>query len=160
MKTKKKRSKEISIMIIVCIIIVVITATILLNKKQNKHQNQTTPNANENQKQSYVQEMEDGVKLNKNTKLNTAKEVDGYIITNIQLTTKDGMTTLLADVTNKTGAKTKLRTVYITLLDEKQAELVKVTGIIDALDVEETTQLNISMTSDYVNAYDFKAELK
>ena len=70
------------------------------------------------------------------------------------------MTTLLADVTNNTGAVTNVQTVDITLIDYNGNELTTVTGIIDALEVGATTQLNIAMTSDYINAYDFRITLK
>ena len=66
------------------------------------------------------------------------------------------MTTLLADVKNNTGNKTGVQMVDITLLDQDGKELTTVTGIIDGLEVGDTTQLNIMMTSDYINAYDFK----
>ena len=80
------------------------------------------------------------------------------MITNIQLTTKDGMTTLLADVTNNSGASTEVRPVQITLLKQDGSELVTVTGIIDKLEVGGTTQLNIAMTSNYIEAYDFQVK--
>ena len=66
------------------------------------------------------------------------------------------MTTLLADVINNTGSKTEVQTVDITLLDNNGQELTTVTGIISELEAGATTQLNIAMTSDYINAYDFR----
>ena len=69
------------------------------------------------------------------------------------------MTTLLADVTNNTGSKTEVQTVDITLLDNNGQELTTVTGIISELEAGATTQLNIAMTSDYINAYDFKVTM-
>ena len=47
----------------------------------------------------------------------------------------------------------------ITLLDYEGNELTTVPGIIKELEVGETTQLNISLTSDYVNAYDFRVKV-
>ena len=121
------------------------------NTSNRTNQNTSTP--------SYVEEIDSGVKINKSTKLNEAKEISGYQITNIQLTTESGMTTLLADVTNNTGAKTEVQTVDITLLDNNGQELTTVTGIISELEAGATTQLNIAMTSDYINAYDFKVTI-
>ena len=69
------------------------------------------------------------------------------------------MTTLLADVINNTGSKTEVQTVDITLLDNDGQELTTVTGIISELEAGATTQLNIAMTSDYINAYDFKVTI-
>ena len=143
-------------MILKLLVLVIIN----INNNNNKTENITPQGQEEQNTESYVEEIETGLKINKSTKLNEAKEVQGLKITNIQLSTKDGMTTLLADVINNSGTKTSLKTVEITLIDKEGNELTKVTGIIDSLDVGESKQLNIGMTSDYVNAYDFKVEIK
>ena len=159
----KKREK----ILLICVIIIFVLGMILIGlnifKNKNVKQNDIENNnieKNNDKKESYVEQMEDGTKINKNKKLNEAKKIDGLTITNIQLTTKDGMTTLLADVINNSNVKTKLKTVDIVLLDKNGKELTKLVGIINALEVGATTQLNISMTSDYVNAYDFKVLIK
>ena len=147
----KKSAKIVIILIIVLLVILIF----LIQRNFNRNDGEVSPGQN-NTVDSYVEEIEAGVKINKSTKLNEAKDVNGLLITNIQLTTESGMTTLLADVTNNTGSRTEVQTVNITLLDYDGKELTTVTGIIDGLEVEATTQLNIAMTSDYINAYDFK----
>ena len=159
-KNKKKITLNPLIILIVIAVIIAIIVIININNNNNKTENITPQGQEEQNTESYVEEIETGLKINKSTKLNEAKEVQGLKITNIQLSTKDGMTTLLADVINNSGAKTSLKTVEITLIDKEGNELTKVTGIIDSLDVGESKQLNIGMTSDYVNAYDFKVEFK
>ena len=159
-KNKKKITLNPLIILIVIAVIIAIIVIININNNNNKTENITPQGQEEQNTESYVEEIETGLKINKSTKLNEAKEVQGLKITNIQLSTKDGMTTLLADVINNSGAKTSLKTVEITLIDKEGNELTKVTGIIDSLDVGESKQLNIGMTSDYVNAYDFKVEIK
>ena len=158
-ENKKKNVLKPFILLIIILLIILIIAIISINKN-NKNPEKNISNGEENKVESYVEEIETGLKINKSTKLNEAKEVQGLKITNIQLSTKDGMTTLLADVINNSGTKTALKTVEITLIDKEGNELTKVTGIIDSLDVGERKQLNIGMTSDYVNAYDFKVEFK
>ena len=158
-ENKKKNVLKPFILLIIILLIILIIALISINKN-NKNPEKNISNGEENNVESYVEEIETGLKINKSTKLNEAKEVQGLKITNIQLSTKDGMTTLLADVINNSGTKTSLKTVEITLIDKEGNELTKVTGIIDSLDVGESKQLNIGMTSDYVNAYDFKVEFK
>ena len=147
----KKSAKIVIILIIVLLVILIF----LIQRNFNRNDGEISPGQN-NTVDSYVEEIEAGVKINKSTKLNEAKDVNGLLITNIQLTTESGMTTLLADVTNNTGSRTEVQTVNITLLDYDGKELTTVTGIIDGLEVGATTQLNIAMTSDYINAYDFK----
>ena len=158
-ENKKKNVLKPFILLIIILLIILIIALISINKN-NKNPEKNISNGEENKVESYVEEIETGLKINKSTKLNEAKEVQGLKITNIQLSTKDGMTTLLADVINNSGTKTALKTVEITLIDKEGNELTKVTGIVDSLDVGDNKQLNIGMTSDYVNAYDFKVEFK
>lgn len=159
-KNKKKITLNPLIILIVIAVIIAIIVIININNNNNKTENITPQGQEEQNTESYVEEIETGLKINKSTKLNEAKEVQGLKITNIQLSTKDGMTTLLADVINNSGTKTSLKTVEITLIDKEGNELTKVTGIVDSLDVGDSKQLNIGMTSDYVNAYDFKVEIK
>ena len=158
-KKSNKNNKMIKSIMILLVIILAIIGIVFLVKNNSKEDEQNQNNETTT-RPSYVEEIESGVKINKSTKLNEAKEVSGYQITNIQLTTESGMTTLLADVTNNTANKTGVQMVDITLLDEDGKELTTVTGIIDELEAGEKTQLNIAMTSDYVNAYDFRVNLK
>lgn len=159
-KGKINKNQVIRIIILLIVIIIGIVICIsLLNLKQDTNNN-VTGNDTDEEKESYVEEIENGIKINKSNKLNEAKSVDGLLITNIQLTTKDGMTTLLADVSNNSAQKSNLKMIEIILLDKDGKELTRVNGIIDELEVNEKTQLNIAMTSDYIEAYDFKVEVK
>lgn len=157
MKEKRKNNKRVVILLII-VVFLIILVTFLFSKNVDEQNNENVAKVN-NVEESYVEEIEAGVKINKSTKLNEAKEVNGLLVTNIQLTAESGITTLLADVTNNTGNRTEAKVVNITLLDYEGQELTTVTGIIKELNVGETTQLNISLTSDYVNAYDFRVEM-
>ena len=157
-KQKRNRSILAIILIVLFIIIAILVFTNILKKDntiENKTQNETNTTT-----ESYVEELGDGIVLNKSRALNETKEIGGFVVSNIQLTTKDGMTTLLADVKNDTGAKTTLKTAEITLLDNNNEELVTVKGIINEMEAGGTSKLNISMTSNYINAYDFKVIIK
>lgn len=157
MKEKRKNNKRVVILLII-VVFLIILVTFLFSRNANEKNNENVAEVNDVE-ESYVEEIEAGVKINKSTKLNEAKEVNGLLVTNIQLTAESGITTLLADVTNNTGNRTEAKVVNITLLDYEGQELTTVTGIIKELNVGETTQLNISLTSDYVNAYDFRVEM-
>ena len=155
---KSKNGVTIVALVVTIIIGIILITTLSQNSKKTKEEE-----LNQNQsssQESYVEEIEDGIKINKSTKLNEAKEIDGLQISNIQLTTEGGMTTLLADVTNNSGAKTPVKQIEITLVREDGSEIAKITGIINELEVGATTQLNISTTSDYVEAYDFLVSVK
>lgn len=146
--TERGKKKVLKILIILAVIVTAIIVTIIkINQKPTKE---------DDTKESYVQEMDDGIKVNKSTKLNEAKLVNGLLISNIQLTEKDGMTTLLADVTNKSGQKTEFKKLKVILLDENENEIATVLAFVNAMDADETTQLNASTTANYIKAYDFK----
>ena len=147
----KKRKISIKAWVIVAIILIIIIVAVIVNiNKKNKHE--TT----ENDENSYVEEIADGIKINKSTKLNESKLVNGLLISNIQLTESDGMTTLLADVTNKTEQKTSFKKLRIILLDENENEISSMIAFLNNINVGETTQLNVYTTSNYIKAYDFK----
>jgi flagellar basal body-associated protein FliL len=158
---KKGKTKSISIFqVIIIIVFVVIIAISIIRIVKDKKENSDNKNANENNVESYVEEIQTGVKINKSTKLNEAKQVDGLNVSNIQLTTSNGMTTLLAEVTNDTEAASNLKVVEISLLNQKGEVLNTATGIINELKPGEKTELNVTLTSDFVNAYDFTINVK
>ena len=156
---KKRKVLLAGAIIIILIIIGIVLISTLSQRKKNSTEEEVSE-AQNNETESYVEEIEEGIKINKSTKLNEAKEIDGLTITNIQLTTEGGMTTLLADVTNNSGSKTPVKQLEITLIREDGSEIAKVSGIINELEAGATTQLNISTTSDYIEAYDFLVNVK
>ncbi len=154
MKKKEKR------LILILIAILAIVLIIGLFIKKNKNEENEVQNQNTVTDEKFVQVLEDGTKLNKSSKFNETKNIDGIEISNIQFTYKDGQTVLLANVTNNTGKAVDITLLDIKLLDEQGNEIVTVGGIISPMQVGETTQLNASMTMDYANAYDVEITLK
>ena len=57
--------------------------------------------------ENYVEVLNDGTKLNKSNKLSETKKLDGMEITAIQLTNRNGVSRILATVTNKTNEEIK-----------------------------------------------------
>ena len=153
---KKKEKRLILVLIAILVIVLIIGLFIKKNKnKENEIQNQNTATD-----EKFVQCLEDGTKLNKSSKFNETKNIDGIEISNIQFTYKDGQTVLLADVINNSGKAVDMTLLDIKLLDEQGNEIITVGGIISPMQVGETSQLNASMTMDYANAYDVEITLK
>ena len=153
---KKKEKRLILVLIAILVIVLIIGLFIKKNKnKENEIQNQNTATD-----EKFVQVLEDGTKLNKSSKFNETKNIDGIEISNIQFTYKDGQTVLLADVINNSGKAVDMTLLEIKLLDEQGNEIITVGGIISPMQVGETSQLNASMTMDYANAYDVEITLK
>jgi len=143
--------------IIITLLIILALIIFIAIKKDKKQNNQEIT---ENNQEILVQTLEDGTKLNTSTELNKEKQVGNYKFENMQLTTQDNQTVLLADVTNTGSNKTDIQLVDVTLLDKDGNEIITVGGIISQLEPGEKTQFNTSMTLDYANTYDFKITLK
>ena len=85
---KKKEKRLILVLIAILVIVLIIGLFIKKNKnKENEIQNQNTATD-----EKFVQVLEDGTKLNKSSKFNETKNIDGIEISNIQFTYKDGQT--------------------------------------------------------------------
>lgn len=170
----KKKEKRMIIGLIIVAAVIIATIVVFKNVKKGNsgtgiaQNNGTTvsdatgenPEEKPEEKpvEEYVQNFDDGTKLNVSTKLNETKTVDGYEVSNIQLTNKDGITVILADVTNKTGKDQPEKPLVVKLFDKEGNELVKLDGMIEALKDGATAQLNMGVTADYANAYDFTIE--
>ena len=158
---KKKEKRMILILLVILIIaIVIFVVSKNLNKESKTKENGSTTQQENTEPEEFVQVLEDGTKLNTSTELNKEKQVGNYKFENMQLTTQDNQTVLLADVTNTGSNKTDIQLVDVTLLDKDGNEIITVGGIISQLDPGEKTQFNTSMTLDYANTYDFKITLK
>lgn len=148
---KKKEKRMIAILIIVAIVIIAIIyfATRQKNEGGNpvEEQNEVV--------EEFVQVLEDGTKLNTSTKLQETKKLEGLEIGNIQLTHSNGLSVVLADVVNNSSSATELMAVTLTLLDKNGNKLEEVEGLISPLQPGAKTQLNMGVTADYANAYDF-----
>ena len=148
---KKKEKRRIMLLVVIIVIFIIILVTVKNNR--NNEENEI-----ENQTKEYVKILEDGTKQNVSKELNQNKEIEGIQISNIRLTEQLGQTILLAEVNNLTEAEKETIGIRIILLDKEQKEIGQMLGVIPSLKQGETKQLNIGITEDYVNAYNFKIE--
>ena len=157
-----KSSAKKRILIIVLILVIIIVA--LLIWRNSRKENQIAENnggadssqTDTNEVEEFVQVLDDGSKLNTSSELQTEKTLDGLKMTNIQLKASGGITTLLADVENTTDEKIEEKMVRVEILDKQGDTITEVKGVIDSVDPGKTVQLNIAVTADVANAYDFK----
>lgn len=98
--------------------------------------------------------------MNISNKLNEVKTLEGLEIFNIELTYKKGMSVVLADVKNTTNKDIRLTPINLKLYDEEGNVLEILDGIIPEVKAGEKTQLNIGISSDIVNSYNFVIEKK
>ena len=163
MESKKQNNKkQYKLKLIIAGIIIIICIVLVLIVKFNKKKDELNDNSKENNEgislydtsiSEYVKETEDGIKLNTSALINSDKMIDNLTITNIQLTYNSGITSLTANVTNNSNVETPITTITAILKDEKEQEICKVKGVIRALKIGETGRLNISMSGNFITAY-------
>ena len=167
---KKQKGRELFLkiilgLIIVGIIVFIIMSIVKSNKAKkdaaNAAQGQGSQQVEENVvKEEFVQQTDDGTKVNVGSKITEDKEVGGLKFTNVQLTEKDNQSTLLADVQNATGRDiTDYTNLDITFLTQDGQEIITIKGILAPIKAGETTQLNAGLTQDVANAYDLKIKI-
>ena len=145
---EKKRKENIIIGVIIIGGLILWTNS---RKAKPTSGNETNTNTEE-----FVEVLEDGSKLNKSEQFSKTKQLDGLEIRDIQFREIGGITTLLATVENKSGKAVEKRWIKVDVLDKSGNTITTVRGIINAMNAGETTQLNMGVTADVANAYDFK----
>ena len=148
-----------TIIILVLFAVIVVAAICIIGsimKKTSKVETEVAKQNTETNTEKYVQKLEDGSKLNVSDELRKTKNVEGLEISNIQLKEIGGITTLLADVENKTGKATERKMVKIDILDNSGNVITDVQGVMDTIKAGEKVQLNTAVSADVANAYDFR----
>lgn len=159
MKKRLLNKERITIVLFSIIMLIAVAGIAILigGSKGNKTDvAEAGANRQGEQKEEYVTTLEDGSKLNTSKELQKNKTLDGLELSNIQLKETGGITTLLADVKNKTNTEIAEKMIAIDVLDRNGAKITTVRGIIDKVGAGETVKLNTSITADISNAYNFK----
>lgn len=141
--------------IVIAIILIVAIAGSKEEKKGKIVENKAEVTINE---EKYIVELNDGTKVNTSEELKKVKKYKELEISNIQYTSKNGMTEILADVKNTGNTIHKIEMVKITMLDEKGKEITNIEQVIGEVKPGETIKLNGSITADVVNVKDIKIE--
>ena len=150
MKEKEKRM----ILTIILVGVIIIAALLMWKNARNNDEKEILPQEDKVE-EKYVEVLEDGTKLNKSNKLNQTKKVGELEVAGIQLAHSNGTSVILATVTNRSNQNTELTVVEVTLYDDKKNKLETVEGLIEPLKPGASTQLNMGVSADYANAYDF-----
>ena len=145
-------------MIAVVLIAVVLIVVLSTNKKNDTQLGQggnTSQEEVENE-EKYTTELDDGTKINTSEEFGKTKTYNNLEISNMQFTSKDGMTVLLADVKNNGSTEHKAEIVKIELLGENGEVLTDGKPVIGDIKPGETAKINVSFMGDHTNAKDFK----
>ncbi len=153
MKNQKKNKNKLLIILIFVIILICIISYFVIKSKGDKNKSNSEQNQNV---EDYIQVLEDGTKYNTSIKLKEAKKIENLEISEIQLTYANGQSTVLANVVNTSDKQSSLMKVKITFLDIQGNILTEINDVlIEALNPGASTQLNVGITQDCANAYDF-----
>ena len=152
----KPEEKKLILILVIITVVVGVIAFFVMRGNNNKNNNGTQQAKQENVTEEYVQKLEDGSKLKVSEELRKTKTLDGLEFTNIQLKEIGGITTLLADVENKTSSATNEKVVSVKILDKSGNTITELKGIIDSIQPSAKAQLNIAVTADVANAYNFE----
>lgn len=162
---RQNNKKQHNLKFIISGIIIIICIVLVLIVKINSKKDELNHNSKENDEgislydtsiSEYVKETEDGIKINTSALINSDKMLDNLTITNIQLIYNSGITSLTANVTNNSNVETPITTITAILKDEKEQEICNVKGVIRALKIGETGRLNISMSGNFITAYNIE----
>ena len=157
----KKGQKRMIIIVIIIGIIIVGGIVFIKNGRDETSQpyeDQTeTENQNQNQ-EKYVEVLEDGTKINTSNKLKETKMIEGLEVRNTQLINTEGVSRIRGTVVNTTGEDKELMSITLTLYDENGEELTSINGLISPVKSGESVQLNMGISADYSNAYDYTIE--
>lgn len=149
---KKKEKKGLLILLVVAVLIV--GAIWLMTRGGNEEQVATGGKG----KEQIVKVEEDGTKVNVSEKLNKDKVNSGFKISNISYKESNGETIFKARITNETGSEQPEFFGKIVLLDKSGKTLGNIPIMVSATQAGEATDVEATITENYVTAYDFRLE--
>lgn len=156
-KTTKKDAITRLIFILIAIIVIVVAVILIMNTGKRKSKPEGNQIVN---KLNYAVELDDGTKLNTSEDMKNVKKYKDLEISNIQFTSKDGNSVLLADVKNVGTTKHESEIVKITILGDNDEVITDIVPVIGTVEPGETIKLNAIVTADVVDAKDIKIEEK
>ena len=148
------------IILLVVVVIIAIVFFILITRGNNGDK-ENAQNAITNEvvnEEKYTEQLEDGTKLNTSEEFNSSKTYGNLEISNVQYTSKNGMSVLLADVRNNGTTTHEKEIVKITILGDNEEVITEIKPVIGKIEPGETVKLNASVTADVANARDYKIE--
>ena len=160
-KEKKIIFTIVAILLIILVVVLIVKAFTGTQTNANLTNTQGSEgSSNVKNEEQYVTELENGTKLNNSTDLTTTKTFGQLEITNIQFTSKNGDSVLLADVTNNGSTVHEAEIVKITILGQNNEVLAELEPVLPRIQPGETKKLDAIATADIVNAKDFIIEPK
>ena len=143
-------------MVLVGIIVVLIIVLAIVFTRRGEEPSQVGEAQGEENEEIYVTELEDGTKLNTSEDFNNEKRYGNLVISNMQYTEQNGMTVMLADVTNEGSTVHEPEIVTITIYGENNEVITELHPAIGRIEPGETIKINATSTADVANARDYE----
>lgn len=147
MENQEKKTKVLWVVAIIAVILIVVGVVFVLIRNGNDATSRGD---------ALYTEAEDGTKTNVSKKLSEAKLVEGLKIENIELTSKEEVSYLKAQVKNTNKEKSGDFNINIKLVDENGQEIITIVGYIPSVEAGQTTILDTAVTTDVAGAYNFE----
>ena len=144
-----KNQKRWMILVIIVVAVILILAIVYSRRGEGEEISQGERGQNE---EIYVTELEDGTKLNTSEDFNNEKRYGNLVISNMQYTEQNGMTVMLADVTNEGSTVHEPEIVTITIYGENNEVITELHPAIGRIEPGETIKINATSTADVANA--------
>lgn len=146
------KKKRLIIIISVIVLIAIITAiVVIVIKNVNKGKNTENTEEQVNNENSNVEICDSPI-------VNKEIDFEGLKLNNIRILSKDSKTDIFIDVTNESGKDIDIKPIKVTLYDKDNNEIVTLNGIINPTKANETSEIYISSSLNYTDAYDIKVE--
>lgn len=159
MTSQEKKVIFTAIGILVVILLIVVGVKSFGGPKdntQNKETNNTTVN-----EEKYTTELTDGTKINNSEDMKNTKKYKELEISNIQFTSKNGSSVLLADVKNAGTTNFTAEEVKVVLIGENGEIIREIGAYIPSIAAGESKEINSIVTAEVVsNVKDFRIEAK
>lgn len=155
MNSKEKRG--IIILVLVALVIIFCVRA-CAKSKTNKNENSRMINSSDvENKEKYTIQLEDGTKLNNSEELKNVKKYRTIEISDIQVTSTNGNTTILANAKNTGNDTFEREIVTIVLIDEDGIQIAEIPAVIPKIEPGKTGRINTNVSSaDVANIKDFE----
>lgn len=160
----KSHEKKVIGALIAIFVVIIIILLFTRGGNNNQPQKQASQSTTQQGNQSTVKTEENvkivngDTKLNNSNNFNETKIFEDLEISGVQLTEKGGVTQFIATVKNLSKSTNGDFAVKLPILDRDGNIITEAHGYIAKLEPGQSTQLSISKTFDYANAYDYKIE--
>ena len=155
MKNKEKRG--IIVLVIVALVIMFCVRACAISKTNKNENDRIMSNSDIENKEKYTIQLEDGTKLNNSKDLKDVKKYRTIEISNIQVTSTNGNTTILADAKNTGNETFEREIVTLILIDDEGMQVAEIPAVIPKIEAGKAGRINTNVSSaDVANIKDFE----